>query len=225
MSRLSFDRADAYIRVARSGDQVLLREVADACLKAGIAKEGIDRLSRNDHQAYEAMAVVSLLLNANRYEPLLDASANHPNMDVRLTVIQLLGLSRDLSLLEPLSKLAANCSDDELTKVLSEVVGQLTPSQPEPNEQSGPEPVAYSEHMLAYFTEDENLTHPDIEEQQSGTEFDVHAQEELRLQSENEGSNGFDSEFDTRLQNESEFKTDSQSPEQETSGLTPPPIA
>src|SRR5262249_26478243 len=188
LSRLSFDRADAYIRVANSGDQDLLREVADACVKA-IAKQEIDRLSRSDHQAYEAMAVVSLLLKANGYEPLLDAGANHPSMDVRLTIIQLLGLSGDLSLLEPVSKLAANCSDDELTEVLSDVVGQLTPSQPEPNEQSGPQPVEYSEQMLASCSEgeDENLTHP-VQDQQSGSEFDVHAQEELRLQSENEGS-------------------------------------
>src|SRR5207244_9593993 len=48
LSRLSFDRADAYVRVVETHDPEALREVARACIKSGIVSQGIDRLDSND---------------------------------------------------------------------------------------------------------------------------------------------------------------------------------
>ena len=85
LSRLSFDRADAYVRVMETHDSEALRDVAQACIKAGIVSQGIDRLASSDRrQVYEAFSIVSLLAKANMIEPILDAIANHPNMDLRL---------------------------------------------------------------------------------------------------------------------------------------------
>ena len=50
-----------------------LRDVAEACIKAGIVSQGIDRLaSTGRRQVYEAFSIVSLLTKANMIEPILD---------------------------------------------------------------------------------------------------------------------------------------------------------
>ena len=55
LSRLSFDRADAYVRVLESTDMQTLRDVAQACVKAGLAAQAISRLASEDRrQAYLA---------------------------------------------------------------------------------------------------------------------------------------------------------------------------
>ena len=112
LSRLNFDRADAYIRVTETHDVESLRYVAQACIKAGIAMQGIDRISSGDHQAYEAMSVVSLLVKANTFEPLLEAIANHPSMDVRLIASHVIGLAGQPAMLEPLRHLLVNCAHE-----------------------------------------------------------------------------------------------------------------
>ncbi len=111
LSRLSFDRADAYVRLIETADDEMLREVASACIQAGIAAQGIDRLvsdrrqadkarrqedgdrrrAQGDRlQAYEAFAIVSLLAKAKLTHSIVEAISNHPNVDVRLAAVQLL---------------------------------------------------------------------------------------------------------------------------------------
>jgi HEAT repeat protein len=224
LSRLSFDRADAYMRVTKSDDQDLLREVAEACLKAGLAKQGIDRLSNSDHQAYEAMSVVSLVVKAGRFELLVDAGANHPNMDVRLTVIQLLGLTGDNSLLEPLRNVALDCSDEEMKAVLSEAIAQLDPSNGEPQveDRSGPDTSAYPEEVS---TSNNGVGHES--NIQSDSEFEAQLQDHLQPHAEDQVSPAFDFDFASSLEssNGNEFKNDSQARDLENSGLGTPPIA
>jgi HEAT repeat protein len=107
LSRLSFDRADAYVRVMETHDADALRDVAQACIKAGIVSQGIDRLASGDRrQVYEAFSIVSLLAKANMIEPILDAIVNHPNLDLRLTAVRLLGTTGQPAILEQLRGLA-----------------------------------------------------------------------------------------------------------------------
>lgn len=125
LSRLSFDRADAYIRVTETDDVESLRDVAEACIKAGIATQGIDKMSSGDHQAYESMAVVSLLVKAKRFEPLLEAMTNHSDLDVRLVAIHILGLAGERSLIESLRQLLDNSHDDIVSEALLEAITRL----------------------------------------------------------------------------------------------------
>ncbi|HVQ37769.1 MAG TPA: HEAT repeat domain-containing protein, partial [Pyrinomonadaceae bacterium] len=91
LNRLSFDRADAYVRVLENNDEDTVRNVARACLQAGIVSQNLDRLSSSDHrQAYETFTLICLLTQANMNEPVLNAITVHPNMDVRLKVVHLL---------------------------------------------------------------------------------------------------------------------------------------
>jgi HEAT repeat protein len=114
LSRLSFDRTAAYGTLVRVADDQTLRDVAQACIKAGIVSQNIDRLaSRDRRQAYEAFCLISLLAKAGVTAPILEAIENHQNMGVRLSVIHLLASTGDDSVFEQLQQIAGN---DELAE-------------------------------------------------------------------------------------------------------------
>lgn len=107
LNRLSFDRADAYVRVIETSDDETIGEVARACIQAGIVSQNLDRLASSDHrQAYETFSLICLLAKANINDPILDAIADHPNMDVKLKAVHLLACSGQPDTFEQLRQLA-----------------------------------------------------------------------------------------------------------------------
>jgi HEAT repeat protein len=198
LSRLSFDRSDAYIRVTETDDAETLRDVAQACIKAGIAAQGIDRLASGDHQAYEALSVVSLLVKANAVEPLLEAIANHPNMDVRLTAVYILGLVGQPGVIEQLRQLTVDCTSEAVKIALLETISRLEAPQNLECDVVGTE-----------------------------FEFTAQPAGETRAQPEEEVAAPFDFEFETSFENEAEshFEGQLEPREVESSGLPAPTIA
>jgi HEAT repeat protein len=92
LSRMNLDRADAYVRLLETADVETLRRVSEACIKAGMASQALDRLISEDRRlAYEAFSLLSLLAKSNETEMLLDAISEHPDTNVRLAVVRLLG--------------------------------------------------------------------------------------------------------------------------------------
>jgi HEAT repeat protein len=109
LSRFSFDRADAYVRVSESADGETLAEVAKACVKADLAAQAINRLASEDRrQAYEAFSLLSLCAKAGETQPILDTVECHRDIEVRLACIRLLGLSNQPQLGERLLVIAGN---------------------------------------------------------------------------------------------------------------------
>jgi hypothetical protein len=107
LNRLSFDRADAYVRVIETSDQETIRDVACACIQAGIVSQNLDRLASSDHrQAYETFSLICLLAKADMNDPILDAITSHPNMDVRLNAAHLLASTDQPGIFEQLRELA-----------------------------------------------------------------------------------------------------------------------
>ncbi|HBB86945.1 MAG TPA: hypothetical protein DC047_04965 [Blastocatellia bacterium] len=107
LSRFSFDRADAYVRVIESGDEETIQNVARACVQAGIVSQNLDRLASSDHrQAYEAFTLICLLAKAKVSEPILNAISDHPNIDVRLKAVHLLARTREPEVFGQLRELA-----------------------------------------------------------------------------------------------------------------------
>jgi HEAT repeat protein len=128
LSRLSFDRADAYVRVIETADTETLRGVAQACVKAGLAAQALDRLTSEDRrQAYEAFSLLSLVVKAGDISLMLDAVVHHGDLDVRLAVIRLLCMmGRPAELVEPLRRLSGRGSMPEKVRVaLLEAVGHI----------------------------------------------------------------------------------------------------
>jgi len=86
--RLSFDRGEAWARVALSEDAYLTRQVARAAVEAGLAEKSFDRLTMRDPRAvYEAFALTYLLIKAGETQPIFDAIRNHRDMKIRLALI------------------------------------------------------------------------------------------------------------------------------------------
>lgn len=117
VSRLSFDRADAYVRVIETSDEETRRSVAQACVQAGIVSQNLDRLSNADHrQAYETFALICLLTEAKVNQPVLDAILSHPRTDVRLKAVHLLGRTGHPDAIDQLRALAVEDNIGEVVK-------------------------------------------------------------------------------------------------------------
>jgi HEAT repeat protein len=94
LSRMDFDRAEAYVRLIETADAEKLQKVAQACIKAGMASQAIERLISEDRRlAYEAFSLLSLLAKSGEIEPLVDAICDHGEVNVRLAIVRLLGTS------------------------------------------------------------------------------------------------------------------------------------
>jgi HEAT repeat protein len=117
LNRLSFDRADAYVRVIETSDDETIGYVARACIQAGIVSQNLDRLASSDHrQAYETFTLICLLAKANINDPILDAIADHANMDVRLKAVHLLACTGQPDAFEQLRQLAVRDGVSEEVK-------------------------------------------------------------------------------------------------------------
>lgn len=132
LNRLSFDRSEAYVRVIETSSEETLRDVADACIKAGIVSQNIDRLASRDHrQAYEAFSLMCLLAKARMTQPVLETICNHPNMNVRLSAIHLLATTGQPEMIEQLRELALKPGvPDEVNTALLEAMYKLEQISP-----------------------------------------------------------------------------------------------
>jgi HEAT repeat protein len=133
LNGLSFDRADAYVRVIETAGVETLRQVAQACIKAGMVSQAIDRLVSPDRrQAYEAFSLVSLLAKANETQPLFDAIEHHKDNDVRICAVRVLGLSGQSLIREELRQLAGRDDIPEAVRTcIMEVIYKIDQAQPE----------------------------------------------------------------------------------------------
>ncbi len=131
LTHLNFERLDAFIRVLETEDEELQSAVAKACIKSGIVSQAIDRLANGDRrQGYETFSIISLLARAQTTEPVLDAIANHPNLDVRLATVRLLANTGEASVFEELRRMAVEeALPEELRTALLEAMYQLDQSK------------------------------------------------------------------------------------------------
>jgi hypothetical protein len=71
------------------------------------------------------MSVISLLVKAGVFGPLLEAIATHPNMDVRLTAIHVIGLAGHPGLLEPLRQMVNDRPFEATQIALQDAIARL----------------------------------------------------------------------------------------------------
>lgn len=105
LSRLTFDRAEAYVRVLETFDETSLREVAHACAKIGLAAQALERINSPDpRQSYEACALLTLMAQGGYVAPLIQTVENHADINVRLAVAKLLGVMGNANVIEELRR-------------------------------------------------------------------------------------------------------------------------
>ena len=124
LSRLSFDRADAYVRVLETADAETLRRLASACIGAGLAKQALSRLASEDRrQAYEAFSLLSLVAKGGQADLIVQVVEEHQDLNMRLAAARLLGLMGDTELDARLRRVAlgANAPEKLRTAILEAI--------------------------------------------------------------------------------------------------------
>lgn len=106
--KLSFDRAHAWKRIIAAGDEFRMRQAARAAIEADIVSKSFDRLIHEDVKiAYEAFALVSLLIRAGETSEIFDALAGHKNEKVKYAILHVLKIQKDERTLSELRRLGS----------------------------------------------------------------------------------------------------------------------
>lgn len=125
--RLSFDRADAWTRIAESGDEFKMRQAARAAIEADLVKRSFDRLAHTDkNAAYEAVTLISLLLRAGETREIFDTLKTHQVLNVRKAILQIIKISKEPNALEGLyTLLEKNSLPAEFHKEIDETIKEI----------------------------------------------------------------------------------------------------
>ena len=107
LTRLGFNRADAWARISLLDEEGRMRQIARAAIEGGLVERYFDRLTHKDYkQAYEAFALFTLLLKARETQPIATALESHPSLTVRMAIIHVIKENREIDALPYLRKLA-----------------------------------------------------------------------------------------------------------------------
>jgi HEAT repeat protein len=131
LNRLTFDRGDAYVHLVETASADTIRDVAHACIQAGIVSQAIDRLASNDRrQAYEASSLVSLLSRGDMTDPVFEAILNHPSAEVRVAAATLLAIKGERRVKERLRSMTTQDGISEEVRTALLAVFDTTGAQP-----------------------------------------------------------------------------------------------
>ena len=94
--RLSFDRAHAWKRIIQTKDGFRMSHGARAAIESGIVAKSFDRLVNEDLKiAYEAFALVSLLIKAGETDIIFAAIRRHKDERVKFALLHVLKVHKD----------------------------------------------------------------------------------------------------------------------------------
>ena len=122
LSRLSFDRADAWSRIAETGEEGRMRHAARAATEGGFVEQSFERLVHPDRRmAYQSFALLALLIKAGEVEPIFEALKNHPDKNIKLAILHLIKVTRNPNTLDGLNALL---EDEKLLPEITQQVGK-----------------------------------------------------------------------------------------------------
>ena len=105
-TKLTFNRADAWTRIAEAGDDRQIARVAQAAAESGFVDMSFERLVHPDRQcAYEAFALMALLIKAGGTEKILNALETHRDINVRRAILRVIKVTKDQKTLDTLCTL------------------------------------------------------------------------------------------------------------------------
>lgn len=122
--RLSFDRADAWTRIAETNDEFRMRQAARAASEADLVDRLFDRLVHEDKKiAYEAFAFVTLLIKAGETEKVFEAIEHHQDSNVKKSLLHVIETAKDNSALDGLyAMLEKNHLPEELRTEIDKTI-------------------------------------------------------------------------------------------------------
>lgn len=125
--RLSFDRADCWMRIAESGDEYRMKHAARAAVAGELVQRSLDRIVHNDKKIVaDIVAMIYLLVKSGESEEIFKALENNPNPNVRKAILHVLRISKEHKALDGLYNLLekGNLSEDtreEIDKLVEEI--------------------------------------------------------------------------------------------------------
>ncbi len=103
LTKLTFDRADAWTRIAETGEEGRIVHAARAAMESGFVDMSFDRLAHQDRkQAYEAFTLMALLIEAGETEKIFNALENHQDVNVRKAVLHTIKVTKNQKALDGL---------------------------------------------------------------------------------------------------------------------------
>lgn len=109
MFRLTFNRADAWTRIANSGDSFKMQQVAKAAIEADFVDRSIDRLVHEDvNYAREALALITLLIRAGESDALFDYLRQGEDLNTKLAILKVFEFVRDEAVLTRLTEMSSS---------------------------------------------------------------------------------------------------------------------
>lgn len=125
--RLSFDRAEAWKRIIATHDEFRMTHAVRAAVESGIVLKSFDRLIHEDMRiAYEAFALVGLLIKCGETDAVFDSIQNHQDERVRFALLHVLKVVKDERALTRLeTMLRENVLPIEISKRTVETIKDL----------------------------------------------------------------------------------------------------
>ncbi len=122
--QLTFDRGEAWTRLAWCEDNFKIIQSARAAIESNLVERSIDRLVHKDEKyAYEAFALIALLVKAGETKEIFEVIENHTDRIVKLAILRTLKVLRDETVLPDLySFVERNSLNEELSFVANEVI-------------------------------------------------------------------------------------------------------
>lgn len=125
--KLSFDRADAWTRIAETNDEFKMRASARAAIEADLVKRSFERLVHTDYKsAYEAFALISLLLKAGETKEVFEAMTNHRDANVQKAILHIIKVTKEQNALDGLySMLEQSNLSPELREEVDQIIEEI----------------------------------------------------------------------------------------------------
>jgi len=122
--RLSFDRADAWTRIAETRDDYRMRQAVLAAKEADLVKRSFDRLVHQDQKiAYEAVTLLVLMVRAGETDEIFKAVETHHDSNVKLALVHVVGLAKEEETIDKLQQIVEKTTiSKELKDKIDEVI-------------------------------------------------------------------------------------------------------
>ncbi len=124
---LDFDRADAWKRIIETNDEFRMSQAARAAIESGIVAKSFERLVHEDLKiAYEAFALVSLLIKSGETEEIFEAIKTHSDTRVRFSLLHVLNVRSEKRTLSDLQRLGKDGGfPDEVAERIQETISSF----------------------------------------------------------------------------------------------------
>jgi hypothetical protein len=125
--RLSFDRANAWTRLAESEEEGRMRQVARAAIEADLVVRSLDRLVHEDlNIAQEAAAFTALMIKSGETKEIFNALVKHKKINVRKAILHIIKITKDQKALDGLYSLLEQNNlplelQEEVDKTIEEI--------------------------------------------------------------------------------------------------------